>query len=134
MMQGGYAGLSQLLCAWQPEKSGEGSGCGTQTVCRMAKCMKTRITADLAGCTHYGHGAELLQNIGVAQNLRFNRCGVISRLVGPDRLHDRWNFIWGKVEPLQKEWGLLHGISSVVPTHKLLQIVGAMSGEDPQIM
>lgn len=96
--------------------------------------MEPRIAADLADGAQDADGAQLLEDIGVAQDGRFDGAGLVVWLMLANDFQHRRYFALLKARLAQDGRSALTGVRYMIPAAKLLNIGRPMPDEDTEIV
>lgn len=100
----------------------------------VGKTGKARIAADLADDAQDADGAQLLENVGVAENDGLNGFGFVAGLVLPDGREDGGDFVLREARIVENFRGLGTSIVNMVPAGEFGWILRAVADKDAEIV
>lgn len=92
------------------------------------------ITADLADGAQDGDSAQLLEDVGIAEDDGFRGGWLVFGLVLANDLKDSGNFLFGEAAVSQDLRGVLAGVCDVVPAGEVAGIFRAIADEYAEIV
>jgi hypothetical protein len=100
----------------------------------VSKAREARVAADLADDAQNTDGAELLKDIGVAEDGGFDCFRLVAGLVLLNSRKDGGNLVLGEARLAKDNGGVGAGIGDVIPAGQVVRILGAMSDKDAEIV
>lgn len=101
---------------------------------RIGKARKTGIAADFADRAQNANGAELLEDVGVAEDGGLDRLRLVAGLMLPEAGEDAGDFPFGELHLAEDAGDMGTGVSHVIPMGEFFRIIGAMTDKDAEIV
>lgn len=95
---------------------------------------ETGIAAHFADGAQDADGAELFQDIGIAEDGGFDAARLVLRLMLADHIEDRRNFFLRETQMAQNGRRTGAGEGNVIPSAEFKGIIGAVANEDAEVV
>jgi hypothetical protein len=128
------AGFGEAASGFETDFAGELIERASQRGNGIGEAMESRVAADFADGAQDADGAELLEDVGIAEDGGFEGRGLVAGLVLADAVEDGGDFGFGKAGFAEDLRGALAGESHVVPAAEGLGIFGAVADEDAEVV
>jgi hypothetical protein len=128
------AGLGEMAGALKADFPGQLIEIAPKHSDSVGKSRKPGVATDFAHRPEDADGAELLKDVGVAQDGGFEGLRFVMGLVLPYGTEDSRNLLSGETNLAKNVGGSRAGISNMIPLGKLVGILGAMPDKNAEIM
>jgi hypothetical protein len=105
-----------------------------QAVACVGEGAEARVGAELGGGAEDADGADLLEDVGIAEERGFYAAGRVVGLVLADAVEHSGNFSLGETEVPENVGSALAGVDDVVPLAELLGVFRAVADEDAEVV
>lgn len=128
------AGNGQPARTLEPQLAGKFVEVPAQDGDGIGEAGEPGIPADFAHDAKDADGAELLEDVGVAQEGGFDGIGLVLGLMLPDNAEDGRDFGLGKSNISKDLGGSVAGIGHMIPAGESCGVFGAMAHKDTKVM